>query len=91
MNNWSPNSWRDFPIKQQPTYPNQKHLKSVEEQMAQMPPLVFTGEVKNLKEQLAKVSQGKAFLLQGGDCAESFNEFSANNIRDTFIIGFEPA
>jgi 3-deoxy-7-phosphoheptulonate synthase len=86
MNNWSPNSWRDFPIKQQPTYPNQKHLKSVEEQMAQMPPLVFTGEVKNLKEQLAKVSQGKAFLLQGGDCAESFNEFSANNIRDTFKV-----
>ncbi len=86
MSDWNPSSWRDKPIKQQPTYPDQEALKKVLNELKNYPPLVFAGEVRNLKEQLAKVSQGEAFLLQGGDCAESFSEFHANNIRDTFKV-----
>ncbi|MCX6076154.1 MAG: 3-deoxy-7-phosphoheptulonate synthase class II [Campylobacterales bacterium] len=84
MSIWSPTSWREKPILQQPTYPNQDELKKVLAELKNYPPLVFAGEARSLKEQLANVSEGKAFLLQGGDCAESFSEFHAINIRDTF-------
>lgn len=86
MSNWNPSSWRDKPILQQPTYPNQDELKKVLNELKNYPPLVFAGEVRTLKNQLAKVSRGEAFLLQGGDCAESFSEFHANNIKDTFKV-----
>ncbi|MDX9813071.1 MAG: 3-deoxy-7-phosphoheptulonate synthase class II [Sulfurimonadaceae bacterium] len=84
MSIWSPSSWRDRPILQQPTYPNKDELESVLAQLKKYPPLVFAGEARRLKEQLADVARGEAFLLQGGDCAESFSEFHADNIRDTF-------
>ncbi|MGB1027922.1 MAG: 3-deoxy-7-phosphoheptulonate synthase, partial [Rhodospirillaceae bacterium] len=83
---WTPRSWRDKSIRQVPDYPDQDSLKAVEEQLAINPPLVFAGEARRLKQRLADVAAGKAFLLQGGDCAESFLEFSANNIRDTFRV-----
>ncbi|MBY4678659.1 class II 3-deoxy-7-phosphoheptulonate synthase [Marinobacterium arenosum] len=86
MQTWTPNSWRDKPIKQQPTYPDATALKDVEHQLRKLPPLVFAGEIRSLREQLANVAEGRAFLLQGGDCAESFAEFSADKIRDTFKI-----
>jgi len=84
MSTWNPSSWREKPILQQPTYPNSQKLEAVLKELKNYPPLVFAGEARSLKEQLANVSQGKAFLLQGGDCAESFSEFHATNIRDTF-------
>ncbi len=84
MSTWSPSSWKEKPILQQPTYPDQVKLESVLSELRNYPPLVFAGEARSLKEQLANVAQGKAFLLQGGDCAESFSEFHADNIRDTF-------
>ena len=84
MSDWSPSSWRDKPILQQPTYPDQDKLNKVLKELESYPPLVFAGEARRLKEQLADVVNGEAFLLQGGDCAESFSEFYANNIRDTF-------
>jgi len=84
MSTWSPSSWREKPILQQPTYPDKAKLEAVLRELKNYPPLVFAGEARSLKEQLANVSQGKAFLLQGGDCAESFSEFHADNIRDTF-------
>jgi 3-deoxy-7-phosphoheptulonate synthase len=84
MSIWSPTSWRDKPILQQPTYPNKDELNKVLKELENYPPLVFAGEAKRLKEQLADVAVGKAFLLQGGDCAESFSEFHADNIRHTF-------
>ncbi len=83
---WSPSSWRSKPAKQIPAYDDPQALSSVEERLSQMPPLVFAGEARALKQHLAKVAEGKAFLLQGGDCAESFAEFSANKIRDTFRV-----
>jgi 3-deoxy-7-phosphoheptulonate synthase len=84
--NWTPDSWRSRPIVQVPEYPDPAALVAVEARLKTHPPLVFAGEARNLKGALADVSQGKAFLLQGGDCAESFAEFSANNIRDTFCV-----
>ncbi len=84
MSTWSPSSWREKPILQQPTYPDKAKLESVLSELRNYPPLVFAGEARSLKEQLSNVAQGKAFLLQGGDCAESFSEFHADNIRDTF-------
>ncbi len=84
MSIWSPTSWREKPILQQPTYPNKDELSKVLKELENFPPLVFAGEAKRLKEQLADVASGNAFLLQGGDCAESFSEFHADNIRDTF-------
>jgi len=84
MSTWNPSSWRKKPILQQPTYPDQANLASVLAELKNYPPLVFAGEARSLKEQLANVAKGKAFLLQGGDCAESFSEFHADNIRDTF-------
>ena len=83
---WKKNSWRDFNISQQPTYADKKKLKLVEEKIEKLPPLVFAGEVRSLKEKLKKVALGEAFLLQGGDCAESFSDFSANNLRDSFKV-----
>lgn len=86
MSSWTRASWRDKPIKQQPTYANQEILQNVEEELSKYPPLVFAGEVRQLKSALADVVHGKAFLLQGGDCAESFAEFNAVNIRDMFKV-----
>lgn len=84
MSIWSPTSWREKPILQQPTYPNKDELNRVLKELENYPPLVFAGEAQRLKSQLADVVEGNAFLLQGGDCAESFSEFHADNIRDTF-------
>lgn len=84
MQSWNPNSWRELPILQQPQYPDQNVLKSVESQLKSAPPLVFAEETRSLFKQLEDVCEGRAFLLQGGDCAESFSDFNAANIRDTF-------
>ena len=83
---WTPQSWREKPIIQVPSYPDADKLSAVEETLRASPPLVFAGEARNLKRALAKVAEGEAFLLQGGDCAESFAEFHADNIRDTFKV-----
>lgn len=83
---WSPDSWRSKPIVQVPDYPDAAILAAVEEQLSAFPPLVFAGEARNLKQSLAEVAQGKGFLLQGGDCAESFAEHEADNIRDFFRV-----
>lgn len=91
MSTWSKQSWRNFKIRQQPTYNDLTELKSVEAQLSKFPPLVFAGEVRNLKKDLAKVGRGEAFLLQGGDCAESFSEFHADNIRDMFKVMMQMA
>src|SRR6476661_9412856 len=82
-NEWSPQSWRGLPIRQVPGYADEAALGRVEETLHRYPPLVFAGEARRLKDRLADVAAGKAFLLQGGDCAESFAEFHPNNIRDT--------
>lgn len=83
---WTPSSWRDFPALQLPTYKDQAALKAVEARLRKAPPLVFAGEARSLKSQLADAVNGQAFLLQGGDCAESFADFSSDNIRDTFRV-----
>jgi 3-deoxy-7-phosphoheptulonate synthase len=83
---WSPDSWRGRPIKQVPDYPDAAALAQVEATLRNYPPLVFAGEARRLKASLAAVAEGRAFLLQGGDCAESFAEFHPNNIRDTFRV-----
>ena len=72
---WSPASWRTKTALQMPNYPDLAALEAAEAVLGRMPPLVFAGEARNLKRQLARVAEGKAFLLQGGDCAESFAEF----------------
>jgi 3-deoxy-7-phosphoheptulonate synthase len=82
--NWKVNSWRNLPIKQQPTYENKEALKRTENQLSNFPPLVSFDEVDKLKAELSLVAQGKAFLLQGGDCAESFTEFSHDNLKSFF-------
>lgn len=81
-----PSSWRKFPIKQQPVYPDLNRLEQVEQKLGKYPPLVFAQEIRDLKQHLAAVSEGHGFLLQGGDCAESFADFHANRIRDTFKV-----
>lgn len=86
MEKWSPNTWRKRPISQAPDYPDKQALQDAEQRLAHYPPLVFAGEARNLRDKLGQVAKGKAFLLQGGDCAESFAEFGANNIRDTFRV-----
>jgi 3-deoxy-7-phosphoheptulonate synthase len=83
---WSPESWRAKPAQQLPSYPDAAALQAVERRLRRHPPLVFAGEARRLKSALARVAQGKAFLLQGGDCAESFAEFHPDNIRDTFRV-----
>ncbi len=84
--NWNKNSWRKLPIKQQPQYEDPILVNKIEKKLEKLPPLVFAGEVRLLKNKLKKVAEGKAFLLQGGDCAESFTDFSANNLRDSFKV-----
>ncbi|MEZ5920541.1 MAG: 3-deoxy-7-phosphoheptulonate synthase class II [Parvularculaceae bacterium] len=84
---WNPDSWRDKPARHMPAdYPDPAALRAVEDELAGYPPLVFAGEVRTLRQELAAVAEGRAFLLQGGDCAESFKEFHPNNIRDTFRV-----
>ena len=83
---WTPQSWRSKPARQMPEYPDPAALATVEAQLKTRPPLVFAGEARNLMAGLAQVSEGRAFLLQGGDCAESFAEFHPDNIRDTFRV-----
>ena len=88
---WSPDSWRQMPIVQVPAYTDQAQLRAVEDQLATFPPLVFAGEARELKERLGEVAEGRAFLLQGGDCAESFAEHGADNIRDFFKVFLQMA
>ena len=83
---WTPNTWRDRPVRQLPAYPDATRLDTMERKIGKYPPLVFAGEARRLKEALARVSEGKAFVLQGGDCAESFSGFTANIIRDQFRV-----
>jgi 3-deoxy-7-phosphoheptulonate synthase len=83
---WTPSSWRAHHAAQSPTWPDLAHLRRVEETLATKPPLVFAGEARRLQEHLGLVSEGKAFLLQAGDCAESFDEGSADSIRDKLKV-----
>jgi len=86
MSKWTVNSWRGYKAKHIPEYPDKSELEKTENQLKTYPPLVFAGEARDLKKHLAKVSERKAFLLQGGDCAESFDDFNADYIRDTFKV-----
>jgi len=88
---WTKTDWRGKPRVQMPDYPDAAALKSAEARLASYPPLVFAGEARKLKRALAEVADGRAFLLQGGDCAESFAEFTADNIRDTFKVMLQMA
>src|SRR5688572_23935866 len=88
---WTPDSWRSRPLRQVPDYPDASRLAEVEKRLQGFPPLVFAGEARKLKRKLGRVAQGKAFLLQGGDCAESFGEHSADNIRDFFRVFLQMA
>ncbi|MDH3314885.1 MAG: 3-deoxy-7-phosphoheptulonate synthase class II [Gammaproteobacteria bacterium] len=83
---WSPHSWRALPARQLPVYPDAAACVDAEARLSRSPPLVFAGEARKLKSQLAQVAAGRSFLLQGGDCAESFAEFHPDNIRDTFRV-----
>ena len=83
---WTPDSWRNFPVVQVPDFEDKAKLEQTEKRLAGFPPLVFAGEARKLKRKLARVAEGKGFLLQGGDCAESFAEHSADNIRDFFRV-----
>ncbi len=91
MTNWQKSGWRNMPRVQMPEYTDEAALNAVEAQLAKYPPLVFAGEARRLKSALADAAEGRAFLLQGGDCAESFAEFSADNIRDTFKVMLQMA
>ncbi len=84
--NWSPSSWRNKEALHMPNYTDERHLNKTLQTISKFPPLVFAGEARLLKEKLSDVSKGKAFLLQGGDCAESFADFHPDNIRDTFKV-----
>jgi 3-deoxy-7-phosphoheptulonate synthase len=86
MRKWKKNSWKSCPVKHIPKYEDENKLQMVLGKIRDFPPLVFAGETRSLREQLAQVVEGKAFLLQGGDCAESFAEFHPDNIRDTFKV-----
>jgi 3-deoxy-7-phosphoheptulonate synthase len=88
---WSPETWRSKPIEQAPAFPDAAALAGVERQLAGFPPLVFAGEARKLKRSLGEVAQGRAFLLQGGDCAEAFAEHAADNIRDFFRVFLQMA
>ena len=90
-NNWKPSSWRDKPAKHLPTYKDLDKLHTVTKKLSNYPPLVFAGESRNLLKQLGEVANGRAFLLQGGDCAESFADFNPNNIRDSFKVMLQMA
>jgi 3-deoxy-7-phosphoheptulonate synthase len=91
MTEWHKSDWRKLPRIQMPEYQDADALRAVESKLASYPPLVFAGEARRLKSHLAKVSRGEAFLLQGGDCAESFAQFSADQIRDTFKVMLQMA
>ncbi|MEZ5723326.1 MAG: 3-deoxy-7-phosphoheptulonate synthase class II [Paracoccaceae bacterium] len=91
MTEWTKSSWRTKPRVQMPDYADAAALHAVEAQLAKYPPLVFAGEARRLKQELGKVARGQGFLLQGGDCAESFAEFSADTIRDTFKVMLQMA
>ncbi|MFW2587111.1 class II 3-deoxy-7-phosphoheptulonate synthase [Sagittula sp. SSi028] len=91
MTEWQKSNWRDLPRVQMPEYTDETALHAVEAQLSKYPPLVFAGEARKLKEQLAAAGRGEAFLLQGGDCAESFDQFSADAIRDTFKVMLQMA
>ncbi len=86
METWTPSSWRDRPARQLPAYPDPVALTAMESRLSKYPPLVFAGEARRLREALALAADGQAFVLQGGDCAESFGDFTANVIRDTFRV-----
>ena len=86
MKKWNLNSWTKYPAKHLPAYQDKKELDLVLSKVKKYPPLVFAGETRSLKKSLADVVKGNAFLLQGGDCAESFAEFHPDNIRDTFKV-----
>jgi 3-deoxy-7-phosphoheptulonate synthase len=83
---WTPETWRDRPIRQAPIYPDAAALAAAEARVRSYPPLVFAGEARRLKSALALAAEGRAFVLQGGDCAESFSDFNANSVRDTFRV-----
>ena len=91
MTKWSKSSWRALPRIQMPDYPDQTALNAVEAELGRYPLLVFSGEAERLKSELAAASRGEAFLLQGGDCAESFEQFSSDGIRDTFKVMLQMA
>ena len=91
MKEWQKSDWRAKPRVQMPDYTDDAALAKVEQQLSNYPPLVFAGEARSLKEELAAASKGDAFLLQGGDCAESFEQFSADGIRDTFKVMLQMA
>ena len=79
---WSPSSWRSYPALHQPEWPSEERAEAVRGKLATVPPLVFAGEARQLRAALAEVAAGRAFLLQAGDCAESFNDISAIHIRE---------
>ena len=91
MKKWKVNSWRNCTVKHIPEYKDQEELNVVLSKLKNFPPLVFAGESRNLLKQLGEVANGKAFLLQGGDCAESFADFNPNNIRDSFKVMLQMA
>ncbi len=91
MSDWSKSTWRRLPRVQMPAWPDAAGVSTVEQRLSSYPPLVFAGEARTLKRSLAKASRGEAFLLQGGDCAESFSDFTADNIRDTFKVMLQMA
>ncbi len=91
MDVWQKTDWRSKPRVQMPEYPDSDALRAVEGRLAKYPPLVFAGEARTLKRSLGSAAKGEAFLLQGGDCAESFQEFSADGIRDTFKVMLQMA
>ena len=91
MTNWTPNAWRNRPIVQVPSYPDHGALDAVRDELSTFPPLVFAGEARKLKRQLAEVAHGRGFVLQGGDCAESFAEHEADQIRDFFKVFLQMA
>jgi 3-deoxy-7-phosphoheptulonate synthase len=88
---WSPETWRSLPVQQMPAYKDAEFLAQTEKRLAGFPPLVFAGEARKLRKKLGRVAEGRGFLLQGGDCAESFAEHSADNIRDFFRVFLQMA
>lgn len=83
---WTPSSWRSFPVQQEPKWPDQDHLNAVLERLSYEPPLVFAGEARTLQQRLAKAGRGEAFVLQGGDCAETFAADTATNTREKLKV-----
>ncbi|MBU0729849.1 MAG: 3-deoxy-7-phosphoheptulonate synthase class II [Proteobacteria bacterium] len=86
QSSWSNSSWQNFPAMQQPKWPDQEEYNTIMEELSKLPPLVFAGEIRTLKKQLAMAAEGKAFLLQGGDCAEAFTNCTAPGIRETLKV-----